>query len=111
LNGWFGGKAGNDEKAISTEDITMKCPHCRNDMPEGATVCGHCGAYEAKVAPSWGMPVIFIGVFATFAIGTAVAIHRESFLIGLVGFALAAFVVPAVLSKILPKRTTWLHNR
>ena len=94
----------------------MKCPFCMNPLNDGATVCGHCGAYERKRAP---LGFVQGGSCALFLAGLLVAWYfgymRNLKLALLVsGGAFVVFCAWFVVLKRLgwkPPAKVWIHER
>lgn len=89
-------------------------------MPEGATVCGRCGAYEKHITTgcmSWGCLMLIgmaIGYVATFAIAAQIFVSGwtvTSVIVGIAGCVATPAIANALARRILPKRTVWLHDR
>lgn len=70
----------------------MTCPHCRGDVPRGATVCRGCAAEIEYGAPKWAYFVaLIVGVF----VGAKVygwlpeSLHWMAWVVGGVAFLFA----------------------
>ena len=88
----------------------MKCPHCKNEILEGASVCGHCRAFSMEVtAASFGQKLM------TY-VGLLVGIALLSWQIGLIGLMIggglilsAVYWVPLVIFKMYARKTIWVR--
>jgi undecaprenyl pyrophosphate phosphatase UppP len=92
----------------------MQCPYCRNEILGGATVCGHCGAYEQNTVGPMGCLGVVIGAIAGFFVAfIALAVlfrlnHPDLSVFGFVLFPLFGIVLGLIL---VPKRKVWIHKR
>lgn len=96
----------------------MHCPHCGNDLPDGASACAFCGATKRHVHRSssclvqlgafivWWTGVIFLAslVINAGAIGWGI-------FLGIFGFFVSPVAVSVLLRKLLPDRTVWVRNQ
>lgn len=88
----------------------MKCPHCKNEVLDGAIVCGHCRAFSMEVtAASFGQKSM------TY-VGLLIGIAFLAWQIGLVGLMIGGglilsmvYWVPLVILKMYPRKTIWVR--
>jgi hypothetical protein len=87
----------------------MNCPYCKYDIPQGATVCGHCGAYEKVVGTGCGFVLTAVPMLGTLLFGVvpAVILQKNLVAIGLFGLA---FVVGYAVSRFVPRKRVWIYQ-
>ena len=87
----------------------MNCPYCKYDIPQGATVCGHCGAYEEAVGTGCGFVLTVVPMLGTllFGIVPAVILQKNLVAIGLFGLS---FVVSCAVSRFVPRKKVWVYQ-
>ena len=86
----------------------MKCPFCKNDIIEGATVCGHCGAFEKDTIAWWGQIISFIGIFAGAIISIFLIVEVSS-TAGFI-FIPVFYLVLFFFVHTIGKKKKWYHH-
>lgn len=84
----------------------MSCPFCMTAIPEGATVCRGCGAYEQLVASGW-IGVLMLLLDLAIFIGSMLMVDNP--LVGVIGFVVCILLI--TLGPRPFRGKLWLHNR
>lgn len=95
----------------------MRCPHCGNELPKGATVCEFCGAHEERTSRSSSCLLLLVALILWWIAITVVAGMITNYVsLGLgvffwvFAFFTSAIWVPLLLAKLLPDKTTWVRG-
>lgn len=83
----------------------MTCPFCKNEIIDGATVCGHCGAQKKETVGCLGTLVCLI---IPLIVGVFFWLVTQNSAISVIAGIICFFVWLKILKKIiLPRRNVW----
>lgn len=95
----------------------MRCPHCGNELPKGATVCEFCGAREERTSPSSSCLLQLVALILWWIGITVVAALISNYVslgLGVLFWVFAFFTssiwAPLLLAKLRPDKTTWIRS-
>ena len=105
--------------------MPIKCPHCMSEIPDGATVCAHCGAYsqtqkQLGCAGCVTLPLaIVLGVVAGVALVAILMLVAAAIEPGAImpvmffGLIILPVLGAVIAVKLLPgkKERIWTHKR
>lgn len=66
----------------------MECPFCKLDVPVGATVCGHCGAYEESKRKFGATPLAaLLWPMTVFGLFVELGLANNGMVLAAIGYA------------------------